>query len=53
MQLLYSNAKQMKKIVEAKHSSLRFDEDVLKAKDMGFDCSSIVCKSWLDLVQQY
>ncbi|KAF2823709.1 alkaline phosphatase-like protein [Ophiobolus disseminans] len=37
--LLYWNAKQMKKIVEAKYSGLRFDEEVLGAKDMGFECS--------------
>ena len=39
MQLLYRNAKQMKKIVEAKYSNLRFDDQVLMAKEMGFECS--------------
>ncbi|KAL7771790.1 hypothetical protein CFE70_001740 [Pyrenophora teres f. teres 0-1] len=38
-QLLYRNAKQMKKIVEAKYTNLRFDESVLSTKDMGFECS--------------
>jgi ethanolaminephosphotransferase len=40
VQLLYRNAKQMKKIVEAKYSGLRFDEKVLESKEMGFECSS-------------
>ncbi|KAF1947054.1 alkaline phosphatase-like protein [Clathrospora elynae] len=39
VQLLYRNAKQMKKIVEAKYTSLRFDETVLESKEMGFECS--------------
>ncbi|KAG9196210.1 ethanolaminephosphotransferase [Alternaria panax] len=38
MQLLYRNAKQMKKIVEAKHTSLRFDEQVLTKDDLGLVC---------------
>jgi ethanolaminephosphotransferase len=28
----------MKKIVEAKYTSLRFDEQVMTAKDMGLEC---------------
>ncbi|KAF1839033.1 GPI ethanolamine phosphate transferase 2 [Decorospora gaudefroyi] len=39
VQLLCRNAKQMKKIVEAKYTNLRFDEVVLSTKEMGFDCS--------------
>jgi hypothetical protein len=39
VQLLYRNAKQMKKIVEAKYTGLRFDENVLGAKELGFECS--------------
>ncbi|KAI4654640.1 uncharacterized protein J4E79_008514 [Alternaria viburni] len=38
MQLLYRNAKQMKKIVEAKYTSLRFDEQPLTEDDLGFTC---------------
>ncbi|KAI1520980.1 GPI ethanolamine phosphate transferase 2 [Pyrenophora tritici-repentis] len=38
-QILYRNAKQMKKIVEAKYTNLRFDESVVSTKDMGFECS--------------
>ncbi|CAN9381830.1 unnamed protein product [Alternaria alternata] len=38
MQLLYRNAKQMKKIVEAKYTSLRFDEQPLTKDDLGFTC---------------
>ena len=46
MRLLYWNAKQMKKIVDAKYAGLRFDETVLSAKDMGFECSSSpVCEA--------
>ncbi|KAL5121785.1 major facilitator superfamily transporter protein, partial [Pleosporales sp. CAS-2024a] len=37
-QLLYRNALQMKKIVEAKYTNLRFDDTVLGAKEMGFEC---------------
>ncbi|KAH8733139.1 alkaline-phosphatase-like protein, partial [Phaeosphaeriaceae sp. PMI808] len=40
VQLLYRNAKQMKRIVEAKYSSLRFDEKALNPTEMGFDCYS-------------
>jgi hypothetical protein len=29
----------MKKIVEAKYTSLRFDEQVLDIKEMGMDCT--------------
>jgi ethanolaminephosphotransferase len=35
----------MKKIVEAKYTGLRFDEKVLAAKDMGFECSSSAVSS--------
>jgi ethanolaminephosphotransferase len=45
LRLIYSNAEQMKTIVEATYPSLRFDEKVLDAKDMGFECSSTVCVS--------
>ena len=41
IQLLYRNAKQMKKIVEAKYTNLRYDEKVLDAKELGFECSSL------------
>ncbi|KAJ4367042.1 major facilitator super transporter protein [Neocucurbitaria cava] len=37
-QILYRNAKQMKKIVEAKYTNLRFDDKVLETSDMGFEC---------------
>ncbi|KAH7386805.1 alkaline-phosphatase-like protein [Phaeosphaeria sp. MPI-PUGE-AT-0046c] len=40
LQLVYRNAKQMKKIVEAKYTSLRFDEKPLGSKEVGFDCAS-------------
>lgn len=30
----------MKKIVEAKYTSLRFDEKTLGPNEMGFDCAS-------------
>lgn len=40
VQHLYRNAKQMKKIVEAKYTGLRFDEEVLGAKELGFECST-------------
>ncbi|KAF1915476.1 alkaline-phosphatase-like protein [Ampelomyces quisqualis] len=58
VQLLYRNAKQMKKIVEAKYTGLRFDEHVLGAKELGFECSrsadltegqSLACK-WQTVV---
>ncbi|KAH7348158.1 alkaline-phosphatase-like protein [Pyrenochaeta sp. MPI-SDFR-AT-0127] len=39
-QLLYRNAKQIKKIVEATYTSLRFDEKVLETKEMGLECFS-------------
>jgi ethanolaminephosphotransferase len=39
-QLLYRNAKQIKKIVEAKYTSLRFDERVMTAEDMELECFS-------------
>lgn len=42
LQLVYRNAKQMKKIVEAKYSGLRFDESVLNSQNMGFECSPTV-----------
>lgn len=40
VQILYRNAKQIKKIVEAKYTNLRFDDKVLKTSDMGFECFS-------------
>jgi ethanolaminephosphotransferase len=40
-QLLYRNAIQMKKIVETKFSSLRFDEKTVKSKDMGSECAKV------------
>ncbi|KAI8940891.1 hypothetical protein NX059_002151 [Plenodomus lindquistii] len=39
VRLLHQNAKQMKKIVEATYSSLRFDDKVLSKGEMGVDCS--------------
>lgn len=30
----------MKTIVEAKYTSVRFDEEVLETKEMGFECFS-------------
>ncbi|KAF2024881.1 alkaline phosphatase-like protein [Setomelanomma holmii] len=42
VQLLFRNAEQMKKIVEAKYTSLRFDSKVLTSEEMTFDCSSPV-----------
>lgn len=40
VQLLYRNAKQIKKIVEATYTSLRFDDKVLETKEMGLECFS-------------
>jgi ethanolaminephosphotransferase len=40
VQLLYRNAKQMKTIVEATYSGVRFDEKTLGPKELGFECSS-------------
>jgi ethanolaminephosphotransferase len=40
VQLLYRNAKQMKTIVEATYSGVRFDEKTLGSKELGFECSS-------------
>lgn len=41
VQLLYRNAKQMKRIVEAKYANLRFDEKLLDATELGFECSAV------------
>lgn len=41
-QLLYRNAKQMKKIVQATYKSLRFDDQVLTNKELGFNCDQEV-----------
>jgi hypothetical protein len=43
LQLVYRNARQMKKIVEAQYSGLYFDEGVIDAQGMGFECSPTVC----------
>lgn len=45
LQLVYRNAKQMKKIVRAKYLGLRFDEAVIDAQSMGYECSRTVCVS--------
>lgn len=45
-QLLYRNAIQMKKIVEAKYSNLRFDETLLSPKEMGFECAKVSCEQF-------
>ncbi|KAH9860201.1 hypothetical protein IAQ61_011985 [Plenodomus lingam] len=39
VRLLYQNAKQMKKIVQATYTGLRFDDQVLSKEEMGVDCS--------------
>lgn len=41
LQLLYRNAIQIKKIVQAKFSSLRFDEKMVTPKEMGFECGKV------------
>ncbi|KAF1850947.1 GPI ethanolamine phosphate transferase 2 [Cucurbitaria berberidis CBS 394.84] len=41
VQLLYRNAKQMKKIVEATYTSLKFTDEVLETGEMGFECFSL------------
>lgn len=39
VQLLYRNAKQVKKIVEATYTGLNFEDRVLASEEMGFECS--------------
>ena len=40
VQLLFRNAMQMKNIVKATFSGLRFDNEVLKTEQLGFECAS-------------
>lgn len=40
VQILYRNAKQIKKIVEATYTKLSFEDRVLQTDEMGFECFS-------------
>ncbi len=40
VQLLLRNAMQMKHIVKATFSGLRFDNELLKTEELGFECTS-------------
>ncbi|KAF2847226.1 GPI ethanolamine phosphate transferas-like protein 2 [Plenodomus tracheiphilus IPT5] len=39
VRLLHQNAKQMKKIVEATYTGLRFDDELLSREEMGLECT--------------
>ncbi|KAH5565815.1 GPI ethanolamine phosphate transferase 2 [Parastagonospora nodorum] len=61
LQLLYRNAIQIKKIVQAKFSNLRFDEQTVIPKEMGFECGkaqslndgqSLAC-AWQDVMKGF
>jgi ethanolaminephosphotransferase len=49
VQLLYRNAQQVKKIVQAKYTTLRFDNTRLSPEEMGFGCSLPVRLSLFDI----
>lgn len=49
VQLLYRNAQQVKKIVQAKYTTLRFDNKRLSPEEMGFGCFLPVRLSLLDI----
>lgn len=40
VQLLYRNAKQMKRIVEAAYTDFSFEDRVVSSQELGFNCLS-------------